>query len=258
MKETGHRKESLTISRRLDFLSDLVHYFGPIEALADVGTDHGYVPWRLLSDGFQGRCVLCDVNAGPLNNARETFSKYPRELERVAFRQGDGLEPLVGGEAEVVVIAGMGGGLIRAILSEDIEKSKRFSHFLLQPMTEQEMLRNWLLANGFTYEWDAFFTERGKHYEYIAVSSRVTGEATEVSGWKTGTMDMEFGRFVLEGSYDAYRDFLISKIKKYTRIFKAVEGGETVRMRQRRDVAAYKLDTAETLLNTFERERHAL
>ena len=111
------------ISKRLlalkEYASKINH---PLSCIADIGTDHGYLPYACYQSGLISKSILCDINQGPLDNAIQTFKASPYE-NTVSFRLGSGLEPLEVGEVDLVFIAGMGGGLIRDLLANAPHKS---------------------------------------------------------------------------------------------------------------------------------------
>lgn len=206
------------ISKRLLALKEYATKIkSPILSIADIGTDHGYLPYACFQSGIVNRSILCDINQGPLDNAIQTFKNAPFE-SAVEFRLGSGLEPLEAGEVDLVFIAGMGGGLIRDLLSNDLDKSKSFPHYILQPMTEQSELRNWLLENKFSLLWDGFMQESGKHYEVLVVASAVQNAFNNADVLEIPGFDLEFGVRILEDEKQAYVQFLLMKQKKYETI----------------------------------------
>ena len=114
--------------------------------LADIGTDHGYIPAALLRIKKIDQAIAVDISEGPLARARRTAERYGLE-ERVDFRLGDGLSVLAPGDADVIVIAGMGGDTIVDILSA-APWSLYGPLLLLQPMSRAELLRKWLWKRG--------------------------------------------------------------------------------------------------------------
>ena len=131
------------ITPRLQKIIDLVE--GKI--IADIGTDHAYIPIRLASTNRIEKAIATDKNKGPLEIAKNNIAKYELS-DIIETRLGEGLEPIQNGECELVIIAGMGGKLIGDIIEKDPEKSKAFK-FLLQPMNAQAELRKRLIENGF-------------------------------------------------------------------------------------------------------------
>ena len=136
------------LSPRLRMVGELV----PAGArLADVGTDHAYLPAALLLEGKIPWAVAADLRRGPLDRARATAREYGL-TGNVAFRLCDGLSGICPGEVDAVAIAGMGGETIAAILSAALWVRERGVPLILQPMSSFPDLRGWLQANGFSIE----------------------------------------------------------------------------------------------------------
>lgn len=155
----------LTLTPRLKAVAARVR---PGTALADVGTDHGYLPVRLLLDGIVPSAIASDLRAGPLARAQETARRFGME-ERISFRLCDGLSGIRADEADTIAIAGMGGDTIAAILSA-APWAREGKQLLLQPMTHGEVLRGWLWENGFQIEREMLARE-GKRF-YCAIEAR--------------------------------------------------------------------------------------
>ena len=139
--------------------------------VADVGTDHAYLPTWLLLQGRVRAAIASDVNDGPLDRGRETARTYG-VTEGIAFRRCDGLTGLAAGEADTVIIAGMGGDLIARILSA--APWTRQTCLLLQPMSAQEELRRWLVDHGYVIQQETLAEEGDKRYTIL----RATGGAS--------------------------------------------------------------------------------
>ena len=136
----------IRLSDRLQIIADQVR---PGEVLADIGTDHGQLPVYLYEEGICPRVILADISEPSLAKAKETAGAG-QFGSGISFRVGNGLQVLEPGEADVVVIAGMGGRLIRDILAEDHVKTRSFSRFVFQPRTASGPLRKWLSEAGFS------------------------------------------------------------------------------------------------------------
>lgn len=134
--------------------------------LADVGTDHAYLPVALLLDGRITEAVASDVNEGPLQRGRETARTYGVE-EAVTFYCCDGLAGIGPDQADTVVIAGMGGELIARIL--DQAPWTRDALLLLQPMSSQPELRLWLNQHGYVIQRETVVQEGEKTYVILTV-----------------------------------------------------------------------------------------
>lgn len=131
-----------------DRLNAVAKEFKRGETMADIGTDHGYLPVYLWENSLSPYVIMTDINEGPLSVARENCRLLPHKF-KFDFRLGDGLDPIKPDEVYTIVIAGMGGILISRILSKDMEKSKSFVKLILQPRSKRGYLRHFLMNNGF-------------------------------------------------------------------------------------------------------------
>lgn len=136
--------------------------------VADVGTDHGYVPIRLLQLKKAERAIAMDVRKGPLERAREHIAQFGLE-ERIETRLSDGLAGLRPGEADTVVIAGMGGELMLRILREGGHVRDGIRHWILSPQSELKLFRHGLEDLGLSIVREAMVEEDGKYYTVMAV-----------------------------------------------------------------------------------------
>ena len=118
-------------------------------AVADIGADHAYLAATLVMEGIAQRAVVGDLSAGACAAARRTVGAQ-RLTREIDVRQGDGLSVLLPGEAESIVVAGMGGALIAEILAGAPEILTDVQTLVLQPMNGTAKLRRWLYTNG----WD--------------------------------------------------------------------------------------------------------
>lgn len=140
------------------------------ESLADIGTDHAYVPMLLVKKGIASKVIMSDISEGSLRKARETFSDSHIEISDDCFRIADGLDKISFGEVDDIIIAGLGGHTIIDILSKDIEKSKSFKKLILQPRKFSGTLREYLLTNGWKIDLEKLSPE-GKFICEIIVAS---------------------------------------------------------------------------------------
>ena len=162
----------LELSARLNLLADWVR---PGARIADVGTDHAYLPvWLSLHDRVTS-AIASDLREGPLERARETGRTYG--AEGVDFRLCDGLSGIRPEEADTIVIAGMGGENIASILSAAPWTADGAHTLLLQPQTRAEDLRRFLSNHDYRIVREALVWDRGILYpcmEVIAGQERLT------------------------------------------------------------------------------------
>ncbi len=152
------------LSKRLQVIFDLVPDGAKV---ADIGTDHAYLPISLSLSLKAKRVIACDIKEKPLQKARENIEKFG--VSNVETRLGDGISPVLKGEADTIIIAGMGGDVISHILSCcDWIKDEKVT-LLLQPMTSAEILRHFLAENLFYIEKEVPVSDSGKVYTVMSV-----------------------------------------------------------------------------------------
>ena len=134
--------------------------------LIDVGTDHGYLPVWLAESGYTGRLFASDINPAPLASARKTAREAACE-DRIRFLLCDGLEDCPPDAIDTIVIAGMGGDLICGILDRAEWCMTGVYTLILQPMTKAEVLRYWLVNNGFHLTEERLVRDGGILYQVI-------------------------------------------------------------------------------------------
>lgn len=139
------------------------------DMIADIGTDHAYIPIYAVQQGICKRALAADLRKGPIRMARANIRKNGLE-DVIETRLGDGLEPIGVDECEIVVIAGMGGPLIKKILSDSLEKAQKASKLLLQPNNAVDVLRRWLYQNEFEIYSEKLVEDSGKLYCLIETS----------------------------------------------------------------------------------------
>ena len=145
---------------------------------ADVGTDHAYLPIFLLENGVIERAVCSDINRGPLQNAERNAKE--RGLDgKIEFLLADGAEALEGRGASDIAVCGMGGELIADIIERAPHLKNPELRLILQPMSKQSTLRNYLAKNGFKIINEAYSSEA--HHSYVTIHAEYVGVPYEIS-----------------------------------------------------------------------------
>lgn len=134
-------------------------------SVADIGTDHAFIPIALARRGV--RVIATDANSGPLLSAKRNIEK--RGLN-ITLLQGFGLDVLTAGDTEEIIIAGMGGDLIKTIIANGMEKALA-SRLILQPMNSQAELRRFLIEDGFEIISEDLAKEGKKIYNLIVAKA---------------------------------------------------------------------------------------
>lgn len=137
---------------------------------ADIGTDHAYLPTWLILNGVVERAVAADLRPGPLERARDTAERFDVG-DQLDFRLCDGLSAVSPDEVDTIAIAGMGGETIAHILSCAPWTKAPGVTLILQPMSSQPDLRQWLGANGYTIERECLVREEKTIYTIFLVKA---------------------------------------------------------------------------------------
>lgn len=165
-------KKELLLQPRLLCIASLVRRGASV---ADIGTDHGYLPVWLLRHGVIARAIASDINALPLEHAKRTAAAYGI-TEGIDFRLCAGLNAIGPAEADTIIIAGMGGETIIEILKN--APWTREKALLLQPMTKIELLRTWLAENGYAITAERLVRDKEVLYAVITATG---GESVPLS-----------------------------------------------------------------------------
>ncbi|SHK80543.1 tRNA (adenine(22)-N(1))-methyltransferase [Desulforamulus aeronauticus] len=190
-------------------LRKLASYVSTGSVMADIGTDHGYLPVYLVSQGICTRAVAADINKGPLESARAHVEQY-QVSGKIDLRLGNGLERVQPGEVDTIVIAGMGGGTIRDILQASPETAVQARRLILQPMADEAELRNYLVNHGWSLVDEELLLEDNRLY-LILVAERGREEIAE-------PLLFEVGPRLLEKKHPLLPVYLQRLQQKYQRI----------------------------------------
>lgn len=153
----------MQLSKRLSVVASFVSE-GNI--LADIGTDHGYIPIYLVKEKRIPRAYAMDINKGPLEKANEHIAQYGLE-NLIETRLSDGLEKLKAGEAETILIAGMGGALTVKILQAGEAVVDSAKELILSPHSEIDVVRKYILNKGFKISAEEMVLDADKYYTVI-------------------------------------------------------------------------------------------
>lgn len=186
----------MQLSKRLSAVAGFVT---PGNRLADVGTDHGYVPIYLVETKKIPSAIAMDINEGPLLRAQQHIRDAGLG-EYIQTRRSDGADALRPGEADTLILAGMGGPLMERILTQGRLVLEDCREFILQPQSEIREFRKYLRMNGFRIEQEDMVQEDGKFYPILrAVHGRMDWERE---------IDFRFGKLLLEQRHPVLREFL--------------------------------------------------
>lgn len=205
MQPENKSTKKIRLAPRLKKIAELVPVCGTV---ADIGTDHAYIPSVLVASGRASRAIASDIVPGPVARARATVRGCGL-VDRIDVRLGAGLETVAEGEADVIIIAGMGGILISEILENSRSVTDCAELIILQPMTAVTELREYLGKGGYTVCGEYLVKEENKLYNIITAIPRGN---TEYS-----VRELYLGRNTEKTSpelFAEYRERVISKLRR--------------------------------------------
>ncbi len=179
-------------------LQAIVNLIPENSIVADIGTDHGYLPCELIQKNIAIKCYACDIAKMPLESAKETIerSNLQNQIETILC---PGIE-LVPNDANVVVIAGMGWVSAKSILENDFDKLSQFDLVIVQVNREVENLRKWIDHHQFHIEYEEVVLDR-LYYQIVAFSPKKQAKH------RLTRYEIEFGPLLIHKKNDAMRSY---------------------------------------------------
>ena len=229
--------KDIQLSKRLKYVADFIT---PSYVLADIGTDHGFVPIYQVLHRDTPKAYAMDINKGPLERADEHIKEAGLE-RKIETRLSDGMHKLKKGEAESVLIAGMGGALMVKILTEGKEALEDVKELILSPHTEADLVRCFIRDSHFVIDKEGMVFDSGKYYVVIHAKranqtdenkmytddgncedNRDYDKAGEV--WRSY---IRFGKLLIKEKEDVFIEFLEKEMNTYKNIIVSLNGNET-------------------------------
>ena len=192
-----------SLTPRLQEIADAV---APCRCVADIGTDHAYLPAHLCAKGVCASAIASDIRAMPLESAKETIVRYHLG-DRIKNRLGGGASTLLPGEADAIVIAGMGGLMIAQILKDDAAVFQKAAQILVQPMSSVYELRTLLWEYHYRIAREWLSREGEKLYHIMAIAPG--REEEKPSEW-----ELFMGRSLLKERPQYFADYWAQQKKR--------------------------------------------
>ena len=198
-------------------LNKIISLVDKCNIVADIGTDHGYIPIYLIKNNLCNVAIASDINLGPkmkaeLNIGMEGLS------EKIHCRLGGGLNTIKPYEVQAVIIAGMGGYLIRDIIEDRLDVFKSIHYAILQPAQNPEILRKYIYERGFNVIKEELCFDQNKYYETIKV-------AYDNNPKIENNFYYEISKTFIEEKDPLIKDYVKYKLLVYTKIYKEIKDG---------------------------------
>ena len=196
----------MELSKRLKRIAEHVD---KCESVADIGTDHGYIPIYLVKEGICKKAIASDINKGPIEKAKVNVA-FEGVSNRVKCLLGPGLNPLKVGEVNGVILAGMGGNLTRDILLADMDKVKKYDFIILQPAQNPEVLREFLYKNDYEIIDEDLIKDEGRFYELFKVKYNENSEKLVFED----ELEYEVSPLLRKKNHPLFKEFIEEKINR--------------------------------------------
>lgn len=234
----------MKMSNRLQAIANLI----PNNSIVvDIGTDHGYIPLYLIENEISKKVIASDISKGSLNKT----INYIKELNlsnKIIPRLGDGLEIIKPFEVDTVIIAGMGGLLIRDILSKDMNLTNSITNFILQPMVASRELRQYLYNGNFRIIDEDLVKEDEKYYEIIY--------AKRGKDFVEKDIYYEIGKKLIEKKHPLLKEFVEYKLTKESNIMNNLKDIDTEKSKARFEEIKRIISDYEEVLREIESQRN--
>lgn len=181
------------------------------EPAADIGSDHAFLPIYLIRNDMVPWAVAGELGDGPYERALQAI-KQAGLTARIQARQGDGLQVLGNAEVSTVILAGLGGDSIAAILAHDWPKAESYKRFIFQPMSKAGVLRKVLAEKGWPILDETIIREN--EHDYPIILSQPGNEI-----YLLDELEAEIGPKILLANDSMKRGFISSYVEKYWKVY---------------------------------------
>ncbi|MDZ5252950.1 class I SAM-dependent methyltransferase [Clostridium sp. LIBA-8841] len=218
----------MELSKRLKRIAEHVD---KCESIADIGTDHGYIPIYLVKEGICEKAIASDINKGPIEKAKVNVA-FEGVSDKVKCLLGPGLNPLKLGEVDGVILAGMGGNLTRDILLADMPKVKKYDFLILQPAQNPEVLREFLYKNNYEIIDEDLIKDEGRFYELFKVKYNEDSEKLIFED----EIDYEISPILRKKEHPLFKEFIEEKINRCETILSFIKDDTEAAKKRKADL----------------------
>lgn len=226
----------MELSIRLKTIASMVD---KCNCIADIGTDHGYIPIELIKNNICVKAIASDINKGPVKKANMNITLEDLQ-EKIDCRLGAGLTTVKVGEVQGIIIAGMGGNLIRDIIEQGLYVFKKSNFAVLQPVQNPEVLREYIYKSGYDIVDEELCIDENKFYEIIKIHYNDKVK-------KIDSIFYEIGKALIDKKHPLISEFIKFKIINYNKILNNIKE-DTESAKKRKVEIKIKIQKLEELL----------
>ncbi|MDO5381791.1 MAG: class I SAM-dependent methyltransferase [Eubacteriales bacterium] len=218
---------TVRISDRLKAVADYVKKGARV---ADIGTDHGYLPIYLVVNDIADYAYACDVRKGPLSRASNHISLYGAD-EKVKVILADGFGGVEKGQADTFTICGMGGKLMQSIITNGLDRLSPGDNLILSPQSEIRDFREFLYTTGFDITDETILKEDGKYYfvmncVYLPDNRNLWDENASddnISGKNVSECILRYGQYLPSRRDEILKEYLMKELESLESIEKKLK-----------------------------------
>lgn len=227
----------MELSLRLQTICNMI---SSCKTIADIGTDHGYIPIYLIKNKICKFAIACDINKGPLEKAKDNISMEGLE-NNISLRLGSGFDIITPGEVNVAIIAGMGGHLIKDLIESGIEVFKSLDYLILQPVQNPDVLRKYIYDSGFEVIKEELCIDEKIFYEIIKI--RYANKDENIKEIENDIF-YEVSHDLIKRKHPLVNEFIQYKLNKYNNILEYIKEDSSLANLRKKEVKEkiYKLE----------------
>ena len=237
------------MNKRLNALAEMVDKGSRV---ADIGTDHAYLPIELMNENKVSYAIASDIAAGPLQNAKDDIVAAGFE-DKIETRLGAGLTTITKTDKiDTVVIAGMGGALMERILTQGETVAHMARRLVLQPQSELLAFRCFLLEHGYQIVAEDMVYEENKFYTIMAAKPLQVNQ--QVSGCCLSQTELKYGPLLIQKRHPALKLYLQRQQKQKQEILEQLSVNAKHDISRRRFQVEQELAEIEKVLQLWKEQ----
>ena len=212
----------MKLSKRLEVVAKMI---SPGGVIADIGTDHGYVPIYLIENNICEKVFAADINKGPLERAEEHIREHGLK-DRITTVLSNGMEKLGGNNINKVIIAGMGGELICKIMDESPIMDE-IEEIVLSPHSDIYKVRKNIISNNFSIVDEKMVKDSEKYYIVIRAVKTMDNDDNDYNEF-----ELMYGRKLFDNKDKVFLEYLERKVDKYNNIMDGLGDSESAKTKR--------------------------
>ncbi len=224
--------KNIDISIRMKAVADMT-VMGHI--VADIGCDHAFIPIYLIKNHIAPRVIASDVRSGPCGIAKKNIETFGLS-DVIELRLGDGLETVRPGEADTIIIAGMGGMLMNSIINHGYETAASAKQLILQPQSDIDKVRENVLSKGWQIISEEMLIDMGKYYTILNITT--VGAAERFDAERSDMLTqvyLRYGKYLIEQKHAVLKEYLLKKYQTNGQLLENLYSAKTEKARFRYD-----------------------